>query len=529
MQNKTQGMSRRSFLKGAVAAGATASAIALSGCSSEASSESKLGETGRPGENSWSATYDAVVVGAGFAGLATAITVASAGLSVAVLDNAPEEYAGGNSRVCGQLVWSPTDIEVAKKYFYEINEGYTDDIPEAMVDAFIREASENVNWIQDEIGVPMKNRPYPEYPAAPSMVAGQDCFCPEEGMLGAQLWTPMLDYALDLGVDFFYEHEARKLVLDEQGTVAGVLTNTGSEEKSFGATKGVAICSGGFENGDIMKSNYLPASGRPIGTPYNTGLGIKMCQAIGADLWHMHTAMIPYAFDYLPYEAPGFESNAISISTSASGGSIWLDKYGNRFMDETRDTQHGLGHTQILWEDANKIETPRIPLWVVSDEENVQNAGLFSSTSYISFHGGWKPSPGCTEEVELGWVLKADTIEELAEKMEIDTATLKNTIDRYNGFAATGLDEDFSRKTEYLRVLQPPFYAVQGHVALLNTDGGPRRNENAEVVDVWGSPIAKLYSAGEIGSIWPHHYQGSGNVGECLAFGRIAGRNIAAL
>ena len=62
----------------------------------------------------------------------------------------------------------------------------------------------------------------------------------------------------------------------------------------------------------------------------------------------------------------------------------------------------------------------------------------------------------------------------------------------------------------------------------LNTQGGPRRNERAQVVRPDGTPIPRLYSAGELGSIYSYLYQGTGNIGECLAFGRIAGRNAAA-
>ena len=73
-----------------------------------------------------------------------------------------------------------------------------------------------------------------------------------------------------------------------------------------------------------------------------------------------------------------------------------------------------------------------------------------------------------------------------------------------------------------------PFYAVELSPSMLNTQGGPRRNEKAQIVRPDGTPIPRLYSAGELGSIYSYLYQGTGNIGECLAFGRIAGRNAAA-
>ena len=73
-----------------------------------------------------------------------------------------------------------------------------------------------------------------------------------------------------------------------------------------------------------------------------------------------------------------------------------------------------------------------------------------------------------------------------------------------------------------------PYYAVEMSPSMLNTQGGPRRNERAQIVRPDGTPIPRLYSAGELGSIYSYLYQGTGNIGECLAFGRIAGRNAAA-
>ena len=73
-----------------------------------------------------------------------------------------------------------------------------------------------------------------------------------------------------------------------------------------------------------------------------------------------------------------------------------------------------------------------------------------------------------------------------------------------------------------------PFYAIELSPSMLNTQGGPRRNARGQIVRPDGSPIPRLYSAGELGSIYSYLYQGTGNIGECLAFGRISGRNAAA-
>jgi predicted oxidoreductase len=92
----------------------------------------------------------------------------------------------------------------------------------------------------------------------------------------------------------------------------------------------------------------------------------------------------------------------------------------------------------------------------------------------------------------------------------------------------TGEDTEFGRTLMFEGFGEGPYYAVEMSPSMLNTQGGPRRNERAEVVRPNGRPIGRLYSAGELGSIYSYLYQGTGNIGECLAFGRIAGRNAAA-
>ena len=73
-----------------------------------------------------------------------------------------------------------------------------------------------------------------------------------------------------------------------------------------------------------------------------------------------------------------------------------------------------------------------------------------------------------------------------------------------------------------------PYYAIELSPSMLNTQGGPRRNARAQVVRPDDTPIPRLYSAGELGSIYSYMYQGTGNIGECLAFGRIGARNAVA-
>ena len=98
---------------------------------------------------------------------------------------------------------------------------------------------------------------------------------------------------------------------------------------------------------------------------------------------------------------------------------------------------------------------------------------------------------------------------------------------RWNAQAKAGTDADFGRTLMLTPFDAGPYYAVELSPSMINTQGGPRRNEKAQIVRPDGTPIPRLYSAGELGSIYSYLYQGTGNIGECLAFGRIAGREAS--
>jgi predicted oxidoreductase len=144
---------------------------------------------------------------------------------------------------------------------------------------------------------------------------------------------------------------------------------------------------------------------------------------------------------------------------------------------------------------------------------------------------GW--SEDNIKELERGWIKKEDTIEALAASIggEMDPALLKTTIETYNSYCAKGKDLEFGRSPEKLLPVEtPPYYAVPLYPGLVCTCGGPRRSAKAEVLDPYGNPIPRLFSAGNCGSIYGRTYSvGGGNLGELCAFGRIAGRNVAAL
>ena len=294
------------------------------------------------------------------------------------------------------------------------------------------------------------------------------------------------------------------------------------------ARKAVVLTCGGFENNQEMIRNYLP--GVPYcytsGTPYNEGDGITMAMSVGADLWHMNNYAGPSMALKVPEIRTTFSMQALHYSKQQPGGMIVVGQDARRFTDEKFKTRHGKIPVNGRW---LPLSTP-CPMFLIFDHT------LFSAGPLYDKH----PSHGWTQIIERydwsednsaelakGWIARADSIVSLAMTVGLDRKTLAETVGRWNRYANEKHDAEFGRTLMMASIIDKPFYAVELSPSMLNTQGGPRRNERGQIVRPDGTPIARLYSAGELGSIYSYLYQGTGNIGECLAFGRVSGRNAA--
>jgi succinate dehydrogenase/fumarate reductase flavoprotein subunit len=286
---------------------------------------------------------------------------------------------------------------------------------------------------------------------------------------------------------------------------------------------------GGFENNQEMIRNYLP--GIPYcytsGSPYNEGDGIAMAMAVGADLWHMNNYAGPSMALKIPEIRTTFSMQALHYSKQMPGGMIVVGPDGRRFTDEKFKTRHGKIPVNGRW---LPLTTP-CPMFMIFDDT------LFSAGPLYDKH----PSHGWTQIIERyewsadnsaelakGWIKSGDSLAALAARLGLDPAALSDTVARWNRGCEAKHDPEFGRKLMQAPIGHGPFYGVELSPSMLNTQGGPRRNEKGQIVRPDGTPLPRLYSAGELGSIYSYLYQGTGNIGECLAFGRISGRNAAA-
>jgi succinate dehydrogenase/fumarate reductase flavoprotein subunit len=224
----------------------------------------------------------------------------------------------------------------------------------------------------------------------------------------------------------------------------------------------------------------------------------------------------------------------VVIPVNAGAGHIRMDKFGKRFMSENRPSRHGFGVKEfVLYFDGVIGDFTRLPCFSIFDETTRLRGPLASSGrkfGWFDWFSGYEWSRDNGKEIEKGWIVKGETVAELATKLGMKPAALEATIARYNESCKNGVDPDFERPKESLVAIEKaPYYAVKLFPTMVNTQGGPRRNGKCQVVDPYEQPIPRLYTAGELGSFWGWMYNGGGNNAECLCTGPIAARNVVAM
>jgi len=478
----------------------------------------------------WNVEADVVVVGFGAAGVAASVAAHELGAKVVILEKAPEGEEGGNTRVAGQGYLNTSSAEQAAAYLTALCGPFT--VPEVMVRVWAQEMCRNNAWLESLGGDPQEHQHPPvgiEFPDLP----GSDCVHkfhdgPTYGY--SYTWKLFERLVKQRPISILYETPGKKLIQDDvTKEILGLRARQGNKSIDVKARKGVVLTCGGFENNQQMIRDYLP--GVPYcytsGSPYNQGDGITMAMSVGADLWHMNNYAGPSMALKVPEVRTSFSMQALHYSKETPGGMIVVGPDARRFTDEKFKTRHGKIPVNGRW---LPLSTP-CPMYLIFDHT------LFSAGPLYDKH----PSHGWTQIVERydwsedngaelakGWIKTADSLASLASTVGLDPDRLLDTVSRWNRSCDAKHDGDFGRTLMMAPIADEPFYAVELSPSMLNTQGGPRRNERGQIVRPDGTPIPRLYSAGELGSIYSYLYQGTGNIGECLAFGRISGRNAAA-
>jgi succinate dehydrogenase/fumarate reductase flavoprotein subunit len=478
----------------------------------------------------WDVEADVIVVGFGAAGFATAVTAHDLGAEVVILEKAPEGQEGGNTRVAGQGYLNTSSAEQAAAYLTALCGPYV--VPEPMVRVWAEEMCRNNAWLASLGGDPQEHQHPPvgiEFPDLP----GADCVHKfHDGPTYGYSYTWQLFERLvkQRPIRILYETPARTLIQhDASGEIIGVRAQRGRASIRVKARKAVVLTCGGFENNQEMIRDYLP--GVPYcytsGSPYNEGDGIAMAMQVGADLWHMNNYAGPSMALKVPEVRTTFSMQALHYSKQMPGGMIVVGPDARRFTDEKFKTRHGKVPVNGRW---LPLATP-CPMFMIIDRTLFAAGPLYDkhpSHGWTQIIERYEWSEDNSAEVAKGWIKSAESIAALAALVGLDGDALMDSVRRWNRCCEMRHDADFGRSLMLAPIVEPPFYAVELSPSMLNTQGGPRRNENGQIVRPDGTPVPRLYSAGELGSIYSYLYQGTGNIGECLAFGRLSGRNAAA-
>lgn len=506
-------LSRRDLIAGGAAV--------LAGAGILTASTARADEAAAPFESTvdWAAEYDVVVVGFGGAGANTAIAAADEGASVLLLEKAPEAEAGGNSIVCVQLHCATDDPESIATYIKAMRGDFSTPSDE-LIEVYAQGMAENRAWIEYLGGEPTiatkaATNDTAEWPELPGSQAFTILTVHQGRGDGAAYALLKQNVEQRENITVWYEAPAVELIQDkETGIVHGVQVNADGQTLNVRAKNGVVMTLGGFENNPKYQQSFLRRAFWPsLGhAHYNTGDGIGMAQRVGADLWHMAS-----------FESNNFEFCDEELGVTWLWGNhlrgILVGENGKRFINEFQLGGAKHGHLEY----GGTWQAPALPekSWQVVDSTIFAEGPLYPS---------W--SPDGAFEIEKGWILKADTLEELAELMGLEgdaAAALPQTVADYNGFCEQGRDWAWDREKDLVPLAEAPYYAVRLTHAVVNTQGGPVKNERGEVLDTYGNPIPHLYEAGEFGDVWPERYQSACNLGGGMIFGRISGRNAAAV
>ena len=510
-------------------------------------------------------SFDVIVAGFGLAGGIAALNAAQAGAKTLLIEKSP--VPGGLSICSYGAVRSARDPDQAFLYLKSTNDGRTpDDVLRVLatgmcgLEAYVRELgringavianSVEENALREKSGDPYRRQIRANYPLPgtdtfyhttvvdiPGYDARTDYPWANGAPGGPKLFRIVHDHLLKQGVEIRLATPALQLIADPATReVRGVRVSTDGVERTIGARRGVVLACGGFEGNAAMKAQFFES--KPVlnaAARMNNGDGIRMAQHLGAELWHMWHMHGAYGFKHtdpnypygirvkrMPDWFPG-ESDKVNVRMAW----ILVDQAGERFMSEYQPYTQDTGVRQLGYFDAVTQRFPRNPSFLICDEEGRKMYPLGKATSNDEgIRYDW--SDDNLKEVGLGIIKRANTLAELAGLLNIDAATFEQSVTRWNALCARGTDEDFHRPAGSMTPLATaPFYGAPVYATLSNTQGGPVHDAEQHIIDVYGKPIPRLYSAGELGSSFGHLYLSGGNIAECMVTGRIAGRNAA--
>lgn len=520
---------------------------------------------------------DLIMVGGGAGSLVAGLTAADAGLSVLLLEKS--DRVGGGAAYSGGVIWAPMNHVMKRKEL-------PDSLDEAMLylsnashrrgdlevqQAYVETIGPVLEYVEAQTGMKFIVWPgQPDYyPALPGAKLEGRTVLPHPASISGRLqaseaefedltkvrYSPHLAFVKDvqrmlagrsvseawiggraLIGGLWRRYLERELpyalntpvveLLEENGRVSAVVVETEGGQKTIRARRGVLLNTGGFEWNAEMNTRYLPVPNvHGFTPPVNTGDGHVMGMRLGAATALMDQAQWDPTIQIPGETHDGEPLYLMFLEPLSRPHSMVVNKAGRRFANES---SHFCFTDDWLRYDSRTRQYMNFPAYFVLDNQ------------YLSKYGLPKSAPG---DPVPSWIIQANSLEELATKVGIDPAGLAEQAAQFNGFARTGVDQQFDRGSdEYDRywgdpqhepspvlgdLSEPPFYALELHLGSAGNRGGLVIDGHGRVKSVTGSRIEGLYACGHTAAdlVFGGGYNSGTAIGSAMAFGRLAAQD----
>ncbi|MCE1253741.1 MAG: FAD-binding protein [Anaerolineae bacterium] len=493
----------------------------------------------------WDKEVDVVVVGSGTV-IFAALAAKNAGAEkVLVLEK--NVAFGGTSALSGGGFWIPMNYamkeagvednrEDAYKYLTNISAGQSTD---ELINTYLDNGPKMLEWSRDAFGykwLTTAGKTFQDYYEVPGFRPfGRQVNLSKDGknVSGPTAWQILRETVDSLGIEVLMETAGKELVTNEKGEVIGIRAEGPEGKLNIKAKKGVILGTGGFDFNRDMTTAYLRGPiFASVSVQTNTGDGHLMAMKLGADLRNMKSC---WGLPCFPINEEKLQGEADWQIYRGKPGSIVVNKHGQRIGNE--GAAYHVFNRSFWAYDTGTFEWRNTPSYWVADS-------TFAEHYFF-------PGSGYKMGVVPEFITKADTLDELCEKLGIDKDGLNATLEVFNENATNGVDPiwhrgeyqfdlntagDATGRTDLKNpclapIAKGPFYGSKYVPGTCGTNGGLRINANAQVLDVTGNPIPRLYAAGNTsGSVMGDAYPGGGScLGSGSVFAMLAGKHAVTL
>lgn len=474
-----------------------------------------------------------IVVGGGGGGLCAAITAAQRGARVHLIDK--QAQVGGMLHIAnGEFSGAGTRRQRERgidddpeRHFEDVLRLSHGKVDRDLARLSVSQQGETVDWL-DELG-------FEFHPATPELVHGHEVYSVprtywgvEHGRSVLRVLERELAPLVESGQITLHLNTKVTRLVTTAGRVTGVQVGgaDGAGEQRQIHGDAVVLATGGYDANSELRNQFLPAHCQSVligCLDHATGDGLLMARDLGAavsrdGIFLPVMGLIPdpkrpsFAVDY----REAFLELAPAYRTPYE---IWVNQRGERFVSE--DT------TSPELRERALLEQPDVTMHVIFDQAAVANAPVPLIRNPA---GDWDAQRFAQACRTSPWITRADTLEELAEKLRIDPVALVRTVGRYHAAVESGADPDFGRTVLPARIDSGPFYAVTSVAASLLSRDGLRVNTDLEVLAVTGHPIGGLYAVGEVlgNNVFAgDNYVGGMSITPAITLGRWLGARLA--